>query len=209
MTAVGKVTDDAAPAVEELNDKVQRIGAIADTIGAIARQTNLLALNAAIEAARAGEQGKGFAVVAGEVKKLAGETEKALDGINQLTREVRIAAGRTAERFTAVRDGVTSTKAVVQASSAELARIAAEIAESRRVVAAIAAAARDQHADAATLTSEIDGVVAVAEENASTSEQVSAVVQEQTASVAHVTQSSQHLATVATRLKSGMGRFAL
>ncbi|HET7456831.1 MAG TPA: methyl-accepting chemotaxis protein [Gemmatimonadaceae bacterium] len=209
MTAVGKVTDDAAPAVAELNDKVQRIGVIADTIGAVARQTNLLALNAAIEAARAGEHGKGFAVVAGEVKKLAGETERALEGINQLTREVRAAAARTAERFAAVREGVSGSKAVVESSSAELTRIAAEIAESRRVVAAIAAAARDQHADAASLTNEIDAVVAAAEENASTSEEVSAVVQEQTASVAHVTESSQHLATVATRLKSGMGRFTL
>ena len=76
-------------------------------------------------------------------------------------------------------------------------------------MAAIAAAARDQRADVAALTQEIDAVVAAAEENASTSEEVSAVVEEQAASVAHVTESSQHLATVAARLKGGMERFAL
>ncbi|HWJ20838.1 MAG TPA: HAMP domain-containing methyl-accepting chemotaxis protein [Gemmatimonadaceae bacterium] len=209
MAAVGKVTDDAVPAVAELTDKVKQIGAIADTIGEIARQTNLLALNAAIEAARAGEQGRGFAVVANEVKKLASQTEDALDGINRLTREVRAAAERTSERFAAVRDGVAGSQAVVHASSAELARIAADIVESRRVVAAIAAAARDQRTDVAALTQEIDAVVAAAEENASTSEEVSAVVEQQAASVAHVTESSQHLATVAARLKGGMERFAL
>ena len=41
------------------------------------------------------------------------------------------------------------------------------------------------------------------------SKEVSAVVEEQSASVAHVTESSQHLATVAARLKSGMSRFGL
>lgn len=50
--------------IEALNEKLGRIGAVADIIGEIAARTNLLALNATIEAARAGDAGKGFAVVA-------------------------------------------------------------------------------------------------------------------------------------------------
>ena len=209
MAAVSGMTDDAAPAVAELVDSVRRIGEVTETIHGIARQTNLLALNAAIEAARAGEHGRGFAVVAEEVKKLAADTAQALEGVRRLTTEAGAAARRTAERFTAVRAGVASGDAVIRSSSVELERIAREIAESRSAVARIAAAARAQVNEAATLTREIDGIAAAAQENAATSEQVSALVEEQTAAMAHVAQSSQHLAGVAAQLKSGMGRFAL
>ncbi len=70
---------------------VKEISNVASSIAAIAAQTNLLALNAAIEAARAGEQGKGFAVVAEEVRKLAEESAKAVQGIQGLTTQVQIA----------------------------------------------------------------------------------------------------------------------
>lgn len=72
---------------------VNEISTVAASIAAIAGQTNLLALNAAIEAARAGEAGRGFAVVAEEVRKLAEESAKAVDGIQQLTQKVQSSIG--------------------------------------------------------------------------------------------------------------------
>ena len=68
--------------VKRLEENAKKVEQIIELVGDIAAQTNLLALNASIEAARAGEHGKGFAVVAEEVRLLADESAKAVQGIS-------------------------------------------------------------------------------------------------------------------------------
>lgn len=61
-------------AMDEINSHASQINKIIKSIEDIAFQTNILSLNAAVEAARAGEAGKGFAVVADEVRNLAAKS---------------------------------------------------------------------------------------------------------------------------------------
>ncbi|MCQ1529272.1 methyl-accepting chemotaxis protein [Lutispora saccharofermentans] len=89
------VMDDANIMNEQIHQLVEmanNVNYIVNSVKAIADQTNLLALNASIEAARAGEHGRGFAVVAQEIRKLADDTKKSLEGMNSFVMNIHQAA---------------------------------------------------------------------------------------------------------------------
>ena len=144
---------EARSTMEELNDTVGRIGAVADMIGGIAARTNLLALNATIEAARAGEAGKGFAVVAGEVKQLAMQTAQSTAEIGRHIGAVRAATG---------------------ASVAAVGRIEQTIADIQGIAALVAAAVEQQGIATAAIAGNVAETAAAANEMTSRTAEVSA-----------------------------------
>jgi Methyl-accepting chemotaxis protein (MCP) signalling domain/Cache domain len=95
MSELRDRVDEIAQQIVNLGEQTGQITTVSDLVSDLAKQTNMLALKAAVEAARAGEQGKGFGVVAGEIRKLADESKKSAQKINNLAADIQTAINRT------------------------------------------------------------------------------------------------------------------
>lgn len=86
-----------AEAMEQLQDKVDKVASIANMILKISNQTTILALNASVESARAGEAGKGFSVIAEQIRQLAEETKDSTVNITNIVDELNLNAKTVVE----------------------------------------------------------------------------------------------------------------
>lgn len=156
--------ENLTEAMDAISDASAEIGKVIKTIEDIAFQTNILALNAAVEAARAGEAGKGFAVVADEVRNLANKSQEASKNTAVLIERAlaSIESGNHIARETA-----ESMDRIVQSSG-----MVAEL------VYQISAASEDQAYAVAQVTQGIDQISSVVQTNSATSEESAAASQE-------------------------------
>ncbi|MCB1783737.1 MAG: HAMP domain-containing protein [Alphaproteobacteria bacterium] len=129
--------------VNDLNGLVGNIGEVVTAIKDIAEQTNLLALNATIEAARAGEAGKGFAVVADEVKKLATETGKKTEEIENRIEQIRNATESSVKAMELIIRSVSDIDNLSAGAAAAVEEQNATISEITRNIAEVSMAARE------------------------------------------------------------------
>ncbi|MGD0429461.1 MAG: methyl-accepting chemotaxis protein [Acetobacteraceae bacterium] len=145
-TVVGRAVaagGETRTTIETLNDRVGRIGAVAEMIGEIAAKTNLLALNATIEAARAGDAGKGFAVVAAEVKQLATQTARSTAEISGHISEVRAATSASVAAVGRIETTIGEINAIANSIATAVEEQGAATAEISRSVSETAAATNE------------------------------------------------------------------
>ncbi|MFD2613428.1 methyl-accepting chemotaxis protein [Paenibacillus gansuensis] len=123
MGELQQASGQSGEAVNELASKIEQIQIILNGILDIAGQTNLLALNASIEAARAGDQGRGFAVVAGEVRKLAEQTERSSNHIQELLTEVAVTKEHVITSLRSSDDMIQNTVQSIQSSASDYGKL--------------------------------------------------------------------------------------
>lgn len=159
-----KAAKDANEGGEAVSQTVVAMKQIADKISIIdeiAYQTNLLALNAAIEAARAGEHGRGFAVVAAEVRKLAERSQVAAQEIGEVAKNSVGLAEKAGHLLVEMVPNINKTSDLVQE---------------------ITAASEEQSSGAGQITSAINQLNQITQQNASSSEELAATAEEMSAS---------------------------
>jgi methyl-accepting chemotaxis protein len=152
-------------AIDEINKCSGQINTIIGDIDDIASQTNLLALNAAIEAARAGEAGKGFAVVAEQVKNLAQESSQA--------------AGRTTTLIETTVEAVEKGTQIANATEENMTEVTVGVRDAADKMKEIAEKLNDDVSSINQVKENLGHVSSVVESNSATSEETSAISQEQ------------------------------
>ena len=200
LVSVGDRVRASAERVRTLDEVSDRIGGFVERITRLARQTNLLALNAAIEAARAGEQGKGFAVVAEEVRKLAGESERAAREIQSTVGDVRAHMGEVAQLMLTNEQEVGDVGAVAIQATDALSAISTSIARVTGLVAETAEVSRAQTMRIDTLSTGIVGLEAGAQRASGHAEQAAELLRTRAVRVDELREVGRRLAGMGSRL---------
>jgi len=195
MESVSNRIQESAGRIQSLGQRSQEIGDIIGVIEDIAEQTNLLALNAAIEAARAGEQGRGFAVVADEVRKLAERTGKATKEITTVIESVQHGTNEAVHSMEAGTQEAHSGMALAREAGVRLTAIVNGV---QRVVDMI-----QMFAQSTQQQSQVSG------ELSSSIQQVAKLSQENEGHVQGVAAATQQFADLAADLETSLKRFTL
>ncbi|RTQ92513.1 methyl-accepting chemotaxis protein [Lysinibacillus telephonicus] len=198
-----------ANAIKGLENKVNAIGTVMNTISEISAQTNLLALNASIEAARAGELGKGFAVVADEVRKLAEQSATATEQVKTTIQELQSESQQVTHQMTEMQNTFNKQGVVVEDTSSLFKSLSNLI--------------ENMEGTFKNVISEIEGIISykdqvvhtieemslTAQSTAAACEEVSASSDEQLTAIQSVAEASEQLNNLSTELADAISKFKL
>lgn len=206
---LAKENQESLQVVLDLEENAKKVEQIILLVGDIAAQTNLLALNASIEAARAGEHGKGFAVVAEEVRKLADESAKAVQGISELIQNIQHGVDSVVKQIT---DQV-STANYEASKGAKTNEVIETMTNTIHVVAdkvkSISTLVDKQMESVELASRQSQEVAAIAEETSAGAEEVTDATNEQVAVMENVEQLVCQLKDDADKLKATISQFQL
>lgn len=202
MSVIHDYTEQQSKIISGLNDQSHQIDQIVKVIQQIASQTNLLALNASIEASRAGEHGRGFAVVAAEIRKLAEQTASSTDSIKPLIGQIQIGTSNAVSSMEQTVSEVGKGIRVVQETDRNFKGILLAVSPLAEMSSRLRAITSEIAGQASLMAESVSNVIRIAGDNAGGTENVSASVEEQLASMEQIAASATHLSHTADELSA-------
>lgn len=163
---------------EATNEAADAIKQAAGLIDAIADQTNLLALNASIEAARAGESGKGFAVVATEIGALANQSTQAVGEISNIINDLVSKSVQSLQIMEKVNGTVEHQVSVLNDTQSIFKDLYTNLDQCMESIVNIEAMTEDIERQRQGITTVLDTLNSLAQDNAASSEETSAMTEE-------------------------------
>ncbi|WP_409367895.1 methyl-accepting chemotaxis protein [Lysinibacillus sp. 38-6] len=185
--------NEALESIRTLEDNAGQVERIIGLVGDIAAQTNLLALNASIEAARAGEHGKGFAVVAEEVRGLADESAKAVQGITSLIQSMQQNVEVVVKQMNQQVAFATKEAARVSETTTAVEGMSSSVHEMATAIVEISSLIEKQMNNIETTARQSQEVAAIAQETSAGAQEVSSATEEQAHAIEQVEQLAHDL----------------
>ncbi|MDX2304341.1 MAG: PAS domain S-box protein [Microscillaceae bacterium] len=209
MNEISNSAEVTAKAIEILTNRSEQISRILKVITDVANQTNLLSVNAKIEAARAGDAGRGFKVVAEEIGKLADNSRKSADEIDNLIKDIQRDMASTIEATSKMKNSVNNGHEATHKVSHVFQEINESSEETLTMSKEIISQFQKQKGSINILVKVIEKIVVVSEETASGTQQVAGASKEMNSAMTEITRTSEALAKIADELKEQFNQFKL
>jgi len=209
METVFKQIEASRDTIMRLEDRVNHIPKILDVITHISRQTDLLALNATIEASKAGEYGRGFALVAEEVRRLADNTNRSIDDVAIIVKDIKGEMERVVGSSREVTSFIKEGREDIRHIREFLEEINTFTTEVTGKVNTILALTQGQRKGAETTVKAVEEIDRIAKASVAVTEEVDNLVENHRASMKDVMSSSERLSELSKELNRVVAGFKL
>lgn len=202
-------TESITQIINRINDNANNAQEFTKAIEGISNQTNLLALNASIEAARAGDAVKGFAVVAEEIRKLSQETTKATLDINSLIESINSESQNAVSEIKLVNDLFNALSHAINQSEFQFNDTVSSLKNLSSYINSLSNHSIELNEEKRKMLSGMSSIVAGIDDNSAISEEISASIEEETASMIQLNNLAYDLLKLAEKLNEEVDEFKL